>query len=150
MDNPGTDKSEIHHGSCFCGEVQLSVSGQPQAMGYCHCESCRRWSAAPVNAFTLWKPEAVSITQGESQLASYRKTSQSLRKWCRKCGGHVLTEHPELDLTDVYAATLPDLPFEPAVHVHYQEAVLQIDDRLLKFRDVPASMGGSGLQAGES
>lgn len=31
-------------------------------MGYCHCESCRHWSAGPVNAFTLWKPEALQIT----------------------------------------------------------------------------------------
>jgi hypothetical protein len=32
-------------------------------MGYCHCTSCRRWSAGPINAFTLWKSEAVAITR---------------------------------------------------------------------------------------
>lgn len=37
-----------------CGAVP--VSGEPAGMGYCHCESCRRWSAGPVNAFTLWHP----------------------------------------------------------------------------------------------
>ncbi len=48
---------KVYRGSCFCGAVQFTVSGEPAAMGYCHCESCRSWSAAPVNAFTLWKPE---------------------------------------------------------------------------------------------
>jgi hypothetical protein len=33
----------------------------------------------------------------------------SIRRWCKACGGHVLTEHPNLGLTDVYAAELlPD------------------------------------------
>jgi hypothetical protein len=26
-----------HTGSCFCGEVKFQVSGEPAAMGYCHC-----------------------------------------------------------------------------------------------------------------
>jgi hypothetical protein len=46
-------------GSCFCGEVQFEVSGEPAGMGYCHCESCRHWSAGPVNAFSLWNPQLV-------------------------------------------------------------------------------------------
>lgn len=135
---------KIHEGGCFCGEVQLEVRGEPEAMGYCHCESCRHWSAGPVNAFTLWKPEAVTITRGADNLGSYRKSRQSHRKWCRTCGGHVLTEHPELGLIDVYAAIMPDLPFQPGVHVHYQESVLPMADGVQKLRDVPAELGGSG------
>ncbi len=34
-------------------------------MGYCHCSPCRQWSAAPVSAFTMWAPSAVSIVSGE-------------------------------------------------------------------------------------
>ena len=48
-----------HKGECFCGAVQIEVSGEPEGMGYCHCRSCRSWSGGPVNAFTLWKPAAV-------------------------------------------------------------------------------------------
>ena len=46
-----------YEGSCFCGAVKFTVTGAPAAMGYCHCGSCRLWSAGPVNAFSLWKPE---------------------------------------------------------------------------------------------
>src|SRR5437868_1789131 len=81
------DKS--YKGSCFCGSVQFSVSGEPAAMGYCHCESCRTWSAGPVNAFTLWKPESLKITQGSDSIGSYAKTPRSHRKWCKACGGHL-------------------------------------------------------------
>ncbi|MCW8859619.1 MAG: GFA family protein, partial [Deltaproteobacteria bacterium] len=44
-----------YQGSCFCGAVEFTLTGQPEAMGYCHCDSCRHWSAGQVNAFTLWK-----------------------------------------------------------------------------------------------
>jgi hypothetical protein len=132
-------------GACFCGEVQFEVTGQPTAMGYCHCESCRHWSAGPVNAFTLWSPQAVKVTQGAANIGSYNKTPVSLRKWCQKCGGHLFTEHPTLGFVDVFAAMIPQLPFEPAVHVNYQETVLRIHDGKPKMKDFPAQMGGSGL-----
>ena len=131
-------------GSCFCGEVRLNVTGEPVAMGYCHCESCRKWSAGPVNAFTLWVADAVQVTHGAESLEGYNKTSNSLRKWCTKCGGHVLSEHPGIGIVDVFAATIPDLPFRPALHVHYQESVLRIADGLPKMKDMPADFGGSG------
>jgi hypothetical protein len=138
-----------YDGSCFCGAVRLTVTGEPAGMGYCHCDSCRRWSAGPVNAFTLWPPEAVRITTGADNLASYSKTPASIRKWCKTCGGHVLTEHPSMGVTDVYAAVMPEFPYEPGIHVHYQETRLPMQDGLPKMKDLPAEMGGSGATVAE-
>jgi len=114
-------------------------------MGYCHCNSCRSWSASPVNAFTLWKPEAVKVTAGAEHLTTFQKTPRSERQYCAKCGGHLMTNHPYLGLVDVYAATLPTLKFSLAVHVNYAETVLPMRDGLPKFKDFPAEFGGSGL-----
>ena len=55
-----------------------------------------------------------------------------------------MTDHPGMGLIDVYAALLPDLDFQPAVHVFYSESVLRMQDGLPKMKDVPAEMGGSG------
>ncbi|MGR8919412.1 MAG: GFA family protein [Gammaproteobacteria bacterium] len=136
--------SQTHHGSCFCGAVQLEVSGTPAAMGYCHCESCRHWSAGPINAFSLWAPEGVVVKSGEEHIDTYAKTENSERKWCKKCGGHLMTNHPGMGLVDVYAAILPTLEFEPMMHVFYSEKVVSVKDGLPKLADVPAEMGGSG------
>jgi len=138
------EQTSSYSGSCFCGAVQFTVSGDPVAMGYCHCDSCRSWSAAPVNAFTLWKPDAVRIAQGAEKIGTFNKTPRSYRKWCKSCGGHLFTEHPGWGLTDVYAATMPEFRFKAGVHVNYQETVLPMNDGLPKFKDVPAEMGGSG------
>jgi hypothetical protein len=135
---------KTHKGSCFCGAVELTVTGEPAAMGFCHCSSCRSWSAGPVNAFTLWKPSAVKITKGEGNVATFNKTPESSRKWCKTCGGHLMTDHPTFELVDVYAATIPTLAFKPALHVHYGESVLPIKDGLPKQKDMPKEMGGSG------
>jgi hypothetical protein len=134
----------MHKGSCFCGAVQIEVAGEPEGMGYCHCQSCRSWSAAPVNAFSLWKPEAVRVVSGGEHIATFQKTAMSERQYCAKCGGHLMTNHPPLGLVDVYAATLPTLRFTPGVHVNYAQAVLPMRDGLLKLKDFPAELGGSG------
>src|SRR6478672_6426091 len=105
-----------HSGSCFCGAVKIEVTGAPEAMGYCHCSSCRSWSGGPVNAFSLWKPEAVRITEGAQHVETFAKTPLSQRKYCKKCG----------------------------VHVNYAETVLPMRDGLPKLKDFPAEFGGSG------
>jgi hypothetical protein len=136
-------------GQCFCGAVKLEASGAPEAMGYCHCRSCRSWSGGPVNAFSLWKPEAIKVTEGEAFLATYVGSPLSERKYCSKCGGHLMANHPPLGLTDVFAATLPDLDFQPGVHVNYAETVLRMKDGLPKLKDFPAEFGGSGEAVAE-
>ncbi len=138
-----------HSGRCFCGAVELEVVGSPEAMGYCHCDSCRSWSGGPLNAFSLWKAEAVRITAGAEHVATFQKTAFSQRQYCAKCGGHLLTRHPSIGLVDVFAATIPTLTFAPAVHVNYAEAVLPMRDGLPKLKDFPAELGGSGTIVSE-
>jgi len=97
-----------------------------------------------VNAFTLWKPQCVRVTKGAELVGKFAKTQASLRQFCKRCGGHLMTDHPQLGLVDVYAATIPTVKFEAAVHVNYAETVLPMKDGLPKLRDFPAEMGGSG------
>jgi hypothetical protein len=141
--------TEKYEGSCFCGAVKLTATGAPQAMGYCHCSSCRHWSAGPGNEFSLWKPEALKITKGADDIGSYNKTPVSFRKWCKTCGGHLFTDHPTFGLVDIYAAVLPGLQFEPGLHVHYGETVLHVRDGLPKQKDMPKEMGGTGTLLAE-
>ena len=136
--------STSYTGACFCGAVEIRASGQPNAMGYCHCRSCRSWSGGPVNAFTLWPTASVEVVKGAEHIGTFVKTPLSHRQFCTKCGGHLMTAHPPLEMIDVFAATIPTLPFEPGVHVNYAETVLPMRDGLPKLKDFPAEFGGSG------
>ena len=139
-----SQEDKTFEGQCFCGAVTITVTGDPEGAGYCHCKACRSWSAGPVNAFTLWKSEAVEVTKGQDQIGEYHNNERSYRQWCTACGGHLLTRHPQWGLIDVYAATIPALKFAPGLHVNYSETVLPMRDGLPKFKDFPAPFGGSG------
>jgi hypothetical protein len=144
------DKSN-YQGSCFCGAVQFEMRGAPEVMAYCHCDSCRHWSAGPVSAFTLWQPDAVQVTRGAGHIAVFDGNPgtedtmvMSARKWCKVCGGHLFTDHPTMGVIDVPAVVIQGLTFNPAFHVHYQETVQHMHDGLPKFKDLPQEAGGSG------
>lgn len=137
-------QSASHAGGCFCGAVALEVTGVPEGMGYCHCRSCQSWSGGPLNAFTLWSPGAVRITSGAEHVGTFQKTAFTERKYCTRCGGHLMSNHPTVSLVDVFASTIPTLQFAAGVHVNYADSVLPMHDGLPKFRDFPAELGGSG------
>jgi len=120
--------ADTHTGTCFCGAVAIEVAGAPEEMGYCHCNSCRTYSGAPLAAFTLWKQANVKVTKGAELLGGFAKTDMSHRRFCTKCGGHVMVDHPRLGVTDVRAAIVPTMAFRPTVHLNYAEAVLPIKD----------------------
>jgi hypothetical protein len=49
----------------------------------------------------------------------------------------------------VYAAVIPDFPYQAAIHVNYEEMKLRIQDGLPKLKDLPNKMGGSGVSIPE-
>ena len=136
--------ADTHAGTCFCGAVAIEVTGVPVEMGYCHCGSCRSYSGAPLSAFILWKAESVKVTKGAELLGRFSKTEMSDRRFCTRCGGHVMVHHPGFGLTHVHPAIIPTVAFTPTVHLNYAETVLPIKDGLPKLKDFPAEAGGSG------
>ena len=136
--------ADQYSGGCFCGAVEIEVSGRPALAGFCHCIDCARWAAAPVLAFNLWRPEDVTIKKGDENIATFNKTEKSYRKFCKKCGGHLMIDHPKMKLIDVYANVLDGFNQEPKLHVYYGEGILKIKDGLPKYKDLPEHAGGSG------
>jgi len=135
---------DTYKGNCFCGDVEFQVTGTPAIMGYCHCEDCQSWLAAPINAFSFWAPDSVRITKGESRVGTFNKTESAYRKFCKTCGGHLMTGHPGMKLVDVYASLLQGFMHQPTVHVNYGNKMVSVKDGLPKFKDLPADFGGSG------
>jgi hypothetical protein len=141
--------TEMHEGRCFCGAVGIEASGEPLEMGYCHCGSCRHYSGAPLVAFILWRKEQVRVSRGAEFLAKFHKGGISERRFCSRCGGHVMSELADFGLVDVYPAVLPSLEFRPSVHLNYGERVLPVKDGLPKLKDFPTEAGGSGTVVAE-
>lgn len=60
-----------------------------------------------------------------------------------------MISHPDFEMYDVFAATIPTLNFVPSLHVNYSETVLPMRDGLPKYSDFPSEFGGSGELAPE-
>lgn len=95
------------------------------------------------------KAQTVKVIKGADNIGVYHQTERSYRKWCKTCGGHLFTDHPEWNLVDVYAATIPAYPFKAGVHVNDAQTVLPMKDGLPKLKDFPPELGGSGQAAPE-
>ena len=140
---------EVYEGGCLCGGVKLKVVGPPVGAGLCHCESCRKWHAAPVNAYSVWPNEAVRVTQGEELLANYQ-SEKSNRHWCRHCGTGLMNRLSN-EVTVVYAMVLVGSGYvpQPSCHIYCEETVFDIQDGLPKYFDLPAELGGTGKMVEE-
>ena len=57
--------SDQFEGSCLCGAVRFVATGQPESVAWCHCESCRKHSGAPVSVFVAFKRDAYVVTEGQ-------------------------------------------------------------------------------------
>ena len=73
-----------HHGHCLCGDVTFTVAGPAKWTAYCHCESCRRHTGAPVSAYAGFERDQVTFAGAPMQL--YASSPGVSRGFCARCG----------------------------------------------------------------
>jgi hypothetical protein len=56
--------SEQFEGGCLCGAVRFLATGQPKSVAWCHCQSCRKHSGAPVSVLVAFDRTAYAVTKG--------------------------------------------------------------------------------------
>ena len=71
-------------GGCFCGAVRYEAVGKPVYVLYCHCESCRRATGAPVVAYLMLEKEMVRFTEGKRKV--FESSPGVHRTFCSICG----------------------------------------------------------------
>ena len=52
----------MREGGCLCGAVRFTAEGAPKWTSYCHCQSCRRHTGAPVAAYAGFETAKVRFT----------------------------------------------------------------------------------------
>lgn len=74
-------------GGCLCGQVRLSVRGEPKRVGICHCTDCRQESGSAFTFYGIWPADQF---QHEGETAGF-----SGRRFCTKCGSRVFSADDE-------------------------------------------------------
>ena len=62
-----SEASDRFEGGCLCGAVRFVATGQPKGVAWCHCESCRKHSGAPVSVFVAYERTAYTVTKGRDR-----------------------------------------------------------------------------------
>ncbi len=90
-----SDRGEQFEGGCLCGAVRFVASGPPKGVYWCHCQSCRRHSGAPVSVFVNFERAAYRVTKGE--ISKFESTpGRTTRGFCAKCGSTLTCESARL------------------------------------------------------
>ena len=71
-------------GGCLCGDVRFRLVGAPYQVRYCHYQSCRKHTGAPVSVFAECTGGVVEFTKGAPRL--YESSPGVHRGFCARCG----------------------------------------------------------------
>ena len=106
--------------ACSCGQLHLTVEGEPFSVGICHCLACQRRTGSAFGFQARFPRDRVQIS-GESR--EYSRLSdageQRTYNFCPDCGANVYyagASEPDLVAVPVGAFADPDFP-EPRVSV---------------------------------
>ena len=125
-------------GGCLCGAVRYKLSGPPFSTLFCHCESCRKHTGAPVVALAGYRRDQMSYTRGTARV--FASSPGVGRAFCGDCGTPMTWEGDGGDhgpLVEILIATM-DAPedFAPECHIHHGERLcwLKTADRLPRYK----------------
>jgi hypothetical protein len=95
-------------GSCLCGALKYSVSGEPTRFMHCHCSRCRK-ATGTGHATNLFVNDAALDWTGDTDLIKSYKVPEALRfarAFCAVCGGPLPREIKEMSMVFIPAGTL--------------------------------------------
>ena len=80
-----------YRGSCACGAVTATISGEPVGLRQCWCRQCRRIAAGSPTTNAMFATADIAI---EGTLASHIYVAASgntlTQSFCPQCGTHVM------------------------------------------------------------
>jgi len=75
---------QTRSGGCLCGQVRWEASGEPFAVNYCHCESCRKHNGSAVAVLAGYLQGQLDFSGAER--GRYESSPEIFRGFCSNCG----------------------------------------------------------------
>ena len=116
-------------GTCLCRAVQYAVD-RLDTLEHCHCRTCRKAHASAYATTAGVLREHFRWIAGEETLRVYESSPGKLRRFCSRCGTHVVDERPaQPPHVFLCVATLDDDPnLRPALHIWTSHDVPWLSD----------------------
>ena len=126
--------TETLRGACLCGGVEYELQ-DPEALGYCHCTRCQRWTGSSLAGVVVAK-ENFKVTKGEDLVKRY-ESEFAPRNFCSNCGSSLYDDLGEKYF--VAAGLMRDLALDPSFHlqVAYKASWHEIGGDAPQFAENP-------------
>lgn len=82
-------------GSCLCGKVRFTVTGELPSPDACHCTICRKQSGHYFASTDV--PKAALVVEGEEHVSWYQSSQKVRRGFCATCGSSMFFDPPNRD-----------------------------------------------------
>lgn len=107
-------------GGCLCGAVRFVATGEVKGVAWCHCESCRKHSGAPVSVFVAFERDAYTVTEGA--IAKFNSSPGRWRGFCSRCGSTLTCEGESSSEIHFHVGAFDEAAgLEPTRHIFPEE-----------------------------
>lgn len=106
--------------ACNCGQLSLTIEGEPVRISMCHCLACQRRTGAVISNQARYKAEQVKVSGKATTWTRLADSGNTLSfHFCPMCGSTVYWQSsgfPELVVVAIGNFADPDFP-PPAIAV---------------------------------
>lgn len=95
---------------CACGDVVVTLTGEPNATVLCHCKDCQRRTGSPFGVGNYYAPDQATVSGTPKAYERACESGAKLRNFfCPNCGTTVYwLAGPELDRFGVATGTFDE------------------------------------------
>jgi hypothetical protein len=118
-------------GSCLCGSVAYEVDAPAGPIVHCHCQTCRKTHGSAFSTVTNVPRERFRFVKGEELLNAFESSPGKFRKFCSRCGSHIVAERVNQPTVLLRLGCL-DTPIDdkPRAHIWRSGAASWYDPKL--------------------
>ena len=92
-------------GSCLCGAITYTISGEMAKVTACHCSQCRKQTGTYYSASRLHDDQIV-INDSSNSLRWYEASDDARRGFCSNCGSALFWKRNGSDHISVMVGTI--------------------------------------------
>jgi len=115
-------------GSCLCGTVAYEADATIDRIVHCHCRTCRKTHGTAFSSVAAVPRPAFRWTHGEERLGAIESSPGKFRRFCTRCGSHVVAERTAASVVLLRLGCL-DTPLGelPQLHIWRSDAATWYD-----------------------
>ena len=130
-------------GSCHCGEISYTFSGEPLRQVNCHCKNCQKTSGGPYLA-NIFVSEDNLLIKGSPKVYQHLADSgnQMSKKFCGNCGAQMFSlGSGRPGIVIIRGGTIDNLEIiQPTLNIFVSSKIpsTPLDESLSTFEKMPS------------